>query len=176
MFILTRKLNELPVIINWKKNIFLEKLVCCFGSGNCSLSFEKTSPPGSNLTNLLPWWSISGHRTGMTNVLVVTTAVRMLHRIHRNTTNLRPTVPLHSVFVVCISCLQHRLLSPSSTGHLADHSSAVTWQNLLGPRWKLNSAHDRKITINIMPEQLSLIDYSQCHENNAKGLYLSSRT
>lgn len=52
-----------------------------------------------------------------TNMLMITTTVRMLNGIHSNTTNLRPAVTLGLVFVVRTSSLQHRLVNTSSTGH-----------------------------------------------------------
>ena len=82
--------------------------------------------------------SITMNCTSMSNVLVITTTMRMLHRIHSNTTNLGPAVPLHSVLVIRVSCLQHRLLSSASTSNLTNHSSAASWHNLLGSRWKLD--------------------------------------
>ena len=72
-------------------------------------------------------------------MLVVTSSVRMLNRIHSHTTHLRPAVPLHSEFVVCVTSLEKWLLSPTSTGTLPNHSSATTWNNLLCTRWKLDS-------------------------------------
>lgn len=70
---------------------------------------------------------------------MVTTTMGMLNWIHSNTTDLRPAVPLYSEFVVCISSLQERFLCPASACNLTNHSSATTWYNLLGPRWKLDS-------------------------------------
>uniref|UniRef100_A0A2K1WT37 Uncharacterized protein n=1 Tax=Populus trichocarpa TaxID=3694 RepID=A0A2K1WT37_POPTR len=74
----------------------------------------------------------------MTNMLMVTTTMRMLNWIHSHTTHLRPAVPLHSELVVSITSLQHGLLSPSSTCNLSNHSTAATWNDLLGTRWELD--------------------------------------
>lgn len=49
---------------------------------------QTTGTAGSNKTDLLAWWGIAGHSGGVTNVLVVTTTVRMLHRVHGHTTHL----------------------------------------------------------------------------------------
>ena len=60
-------------------------LVCsCLG---CTL--EPPSPSGSNETNLLSRRSIPTDCRSMTNMLVVTTTMRMLYRVHSHTTNLQ---------------------------------------------------------------------------------------
>lgn len=74
----------------------------------------------------------------MTNVLVVTSSVRMLNWVHSHTTNLRPAVPLHSELVVGITGLEKRLLSPTSTSNLPNHGTAATRNNLLGTGWELD--------------------------------------
>ena len=117
---------------------FCLSILVCLSSSCSGLTSKTTSPPSSNKTNLLSRRSIPANSTGMPDVLVVTTTMRMLYRIHSNTTNLGPAVPLDTVFVICISCLQHWLLSPASACNLTDHSTTPTWHNLLGSRWKLN--------------------------------------
>lgn len=102
------------------------------GSSCCSLPSKPTSPPGSNKPNLLPWRSITPNSTSMTNVLVVSSSMRMLNGVHSHTTNLRPAVSLDPEFVVCITSLEKRFLSPSSTGNLTNHCSATAWDYLLG--------------------------------------------
>merc|ERR1719266_218327 len=71
-------------------------------------------------------------------MLMVTTTVGMLHGVHRNTTNLRPAVPLSLVLVVGTASLQHRLVDPSSSGHDTDHSSVGAGDNLLGAGGQLD--------------------------------------
>ncbi|KAL8159875.1 hypothetical protein V2J09_001412 [Rumex salicifolius] len=105
------------------------KMLNSFISGR--LTTKTTSPPGSNETTLLSRWCITTNGTGMTNMLVVTTTMRMLNWIHSHTTNLRPAVTLHPKLVKW-------LLGTSSTGNLTNHGTAPTWDNLLGPRWELD--------------------------------------
>ena len=101
-------------------------------SSSCSsLSPKTTSPPCGNETNLLSRRSITPDSTSMTDMLVVTSSVGMLNRVHSNTTNLGPAVPLHSKLVVSISSLEKRLLSSPSTCNLPNHGPTVTWNNLL---------------------------------------------
>nr|GMC85212.1 60S ribosomal protein L2 [Ipomoea batatas] len=92
------------------------------GSSGGSLTTETTSPPCSNEPNLLAWWSITTDSAGMTNVLVVTTTVRMLHGIHGNTTHLRPAVPLNAELVISISSFEEC----SIIGVVTDNNNVIT--------------------------------------------------
>jgi hypothetical protein len=108
------------------------------GSSSSSLTPKTASPPCSNETNLLARRSVTADSGGMTNVLMVTSSMRMLNRVHGHTTHLRPAVPLHTVLVVGIASLQHWLLSPATTSDLPNHGTAATWDNLLSTRGKLD--------------------------------------
>lgn len=109
------------------------------GSSCSGLSSEPAGPPGSDETNLLARWSVTPDCARVTNVLVVTSSVRMLNGVHGHTTHLRPAVPLHSELVVSIASLEKGLLCSASTSNLPDHCSAATWHYFLRPRWKLDS-------------------------------------
>ena len=109
-----------------------------FGSSSSSLSSEPTSSPSSNKTNFLSRRSITPNSTSMTDVLMVTTSMGMLNRVHSYTTHLRPAVPLHSKLVISITSLEERFLSPTTTCNLANHCTTATWNNLLRTRWKLD--------------------------------------
>jgi hypothetical protein len=74
----------------------------------------------------------------MTNVLVVTTTMRMLNWVHSHTTNLRPAVALHTELVVSISGLKEWLLSSATASNLTNHGTAVAWDDFLSTRWELN--------------------------------------
>ena len=118
------------------------------GSSSSSLASKTTSSPCSNETDLLARGSITADSGGVTNVLVVTSSVGMLHRVHGHTTDLRPAVPLHAVLVVRVTSLQHGLLSPASTSNLTDHGTAAAGDNLLGTRGELDPArtkHDESL-------------------------------
>lgn len=140
------------------------------GSSSGSLSTKTTGPPGGNETNLLPWWSIPADGTGVTNVLVVTTTMRMLNGVHSNTTNLGPTVPLHTVLVVCVSSLEKGLLSTTSPGNLTDHSTASTRDNLLGTRWQLDPS---SIIIRVVTDDNSIIPRSSCKNTTITNMVLN---
>merc|ERR1719327_2210613 len=90
----------------------------------CLSALEQASTPRSNETNLLSCWSTSRDRGGMPDVLVITTAVWVLDRIHRRTTDLWPRVPLHTVFVMLSSSLEHWLVHASSTRNDTNNRTA----------------------------------------------------
>lgn len=53
------------------------------------LTLEAACSPGSNKADLLAGRSVAAHSGGMPNVLVVTTTVGVLHRVHGYTTHLQ---------------------------------------------------------------------------------------
>ena len=55
----------------------------------CTL--EPACAASCNETDLLSWRGVPPHSGGMPNVLMVTTTVRVLHRVHGHTTNLQNT-------------------------------------------------------------------------------------
>jgi len=99
-----------------------------------------TSPPGGNETHLLTWGCEPLDGRGVTDMLVVTTTVRMLNGVHCHTTHLWPRVPLGLVFVVGNAGLEHWLLCASSARDLTNSGTARRWHDLLGSRWKLDPA------------------------------------
>ncbi|KAJ0944177.1 hypothetical protein HanPSC8_Chr03g0113291 [Helianthus annuus] len=113
-------------------------LLISLGSSGSGLTSETTSPPGGNKTDLLTRWCVTTNGTGMTNMLMVTTTMGMLHWVHSHTTNLGPAVSLHTELVVSVTGLQHWLLGTSSTCNLTNHSTTSAWHNFLGSRWKLH--------------------------------------
>mmetsp|Transcript_22582 Transcript_22582/g.45114 ORF Transcript_22582/g.45114 Transcript_22582/m.45114 type:complete len:234 (-) Transcript_22582:15-716(-) len=76
----------------------------------------------------------------MTNMLMVTATMWMLHGVHGNTTHLGPLVALHAVLVVCASSLEHWLIGTSTTGNNAYHSAAIRMDRLLAARWQSNAS------------------------------------
>lgn len=70
----------------------------------------------SDETDLATGARASLDRRRVTDVLVVTTSVGMLNRVHGDTTHHRPAVPLGLVLVVGASGLQHRLVRTATAG------------------------------------------------------------
>jgi hypothetical protein len=62
---------------------------------------EQTRSSGSNKTSLLTLCSISRDRRSFTDMLMITTTVRMVDRVHSNTTSLGPRVALDCKLVLC---------------------------------------------------------------------------
>lgn len=75
----------------------------------------------------------------MTNMLVITTTMGMLYRVHGYTSSLRPAVALGLVFVVSTASLQQGLLDTSSTSNNTDHGAGVGGHHLLGSGGKLEA-------------------------------------
>ena len=61
-------------------------------------------------------------RRRVTNVLVVTTTVRVLDGVHGDTAHLRPRVTLGLVLVPRATCLQHWLVDAAAAGNDADRA------------------------------------------------------
>jgi len=55
---------------------------------------EQTGPPGGNETGLLTLCGVARDGRGLTDMLVVTTTVRVIDWVHGNTTSLWPRVAL----------------------------------------------------------------------------------
>ena len=68
---------------------------------------EQTCPPRGNETGLLTLGGVPGDGRGFTDMLVVTTTVRMVDGVHGNTTSPGPAVALGSE----LSCVSDALLS-----------------------------------------------------------------
>jgi hypothetical protein len=74
----------------------------------------------------------------VTNVLVVSTTVRVLHRVHGNTTSLWPRVPLDAVLVEGTSSLEQRLVDTTTACNDANSATALVLEPLLGARRETN--------------------------------------
>ena len=85
---------------------------------------DEAGSAGGNKTDLLTSWCVSGHSRGVTDVLMVTTTVRMLYGVHSNTSNSGPSELFGVVLKVSIVGLQEGLVSPLSASDDANHSSA----------------------------------------------------
>lgn len=99
----------------------------------------ETSAAGSNETNLLTrnGAALDGRR--VTNVLVVTTTVRVVDGVHGNTTSTGPAVALDLVLVVGTAGLEQRLVDTATTGDNADRGTSSARHSLLGARGKTDT-------------------------------------
>jgi len=104
-----------------------------------SSSSNETGSSSGNKTSFLTSWNISSNSRWMTNMLMVTTTMRMLNRVHSNTSNSRPVVSLSLSFEPRVGSLQERLISSLSSGDNTNHSSAWSEDGLSGSGWESNS-------------------------------------
>lgn len=104
---------------------------------------QSTGSTRSDQTDLATVRSISSDGRGLTDVLVVTTTVRMLDWVHGHTTHLRPVVALHLVLVVGTASLQHRLVHTTTAGDQADHCTVARADHLLRAGRQLDSSSVR---------------------------------
>jgi len=91
---------------------------------------KETSSSGSDETTLLTARGISTGSSGVTNVLMVTTTVRMFDGVHSNTSNTGPVSLLGLSLEVRVVSLQKRLISSLSTSANSNHSSAAALDGL----------------------------------------------
>ena len=75
----------------------------------------------------------------MTNVLLVTSSVRMLDWVHGNTSHSWEVVSLSLVLVPGSVGLEEWLVGSLSSSNDSNHSSALTHDGLSGSRWKSDS-------------------------------------
>jgi len=90
-----------------------------------------TSASGGNKTRLLTGGAGSLDGGGVTNVLMVTTTVGVLHGVTGATSDDGPVLALGLGGVVGGTGLQQRLLGTATTGDDADHGTAVPGEGLL---------------------------------------------
>jgi hypothetical protein len=108
-------------------------LLCLLGTT------EETRPSGGNKTGLLTLGGVSGDGRSLTNMLMVTTTVRMVDGVHGNTTSLGPAVALDSELVLGTRSLEERLVSSATASDDTDHSSGAGVDDLLGTGGKLDA-------------------------------------
>jgi hypothetical protein len=100
---------------------------------------QQTRPSGGDKTRLLTLGSVPRDGRSLTNMLVVTTTVRMVHRVHGNTTSLGPRVALDSEFMLGARGLQQGLVGTATTSNNTDHTTGAGVDDLLGARGKLDA-------------------------------------
>jgi hypothetical protein len=71
--------------------------------------------------------------------LVVSTTVRVIHRVHGNTANMREEFTTSLGFVVSSTCCSQRHLITAMTSEHTNSCSASTWKFLDGTGWHSNT-------------------------------------
>jgi len=100
---------------------------------------DSTGSSRGDETDLFTGRSVAPHSRGLTNVLMVTTTVRVLHGVLGDTSHLWPAVSLDSEFVVGSAGFQHRFVNSSTTGDQTEHSPISARVQLFDSRGKLHS-------------------------------------
>merc|ERR1711924_263705 len=90
------------------------------------------SATGGDEADLLPRHASASGGGGVTHVLVVTTTVGVLHRVHGAATDLGPAVALDAVLVESTASLHDGLVRATATGDDANGGTAGVLQPLLG--------------------------------------------
>jgi hypothetical protein len=92
----------------------------CFGTSN------QTCSSGGNQTYLLPRGGISMDGAGFSQMLVVTTTVRMVNRVHTNTSYLRESFSESLEFMEENTSFHDRFLISASSSNYSNGGSAGT--------------------------------------------------
>ena len=109
-----------------------------FFDGSLSSSDEPSSP-GSNEPDFNSVRSMSAQSRRMTNMLLVTSSVRMVYWVHSHSSNYWPRSALCLILVVRVSSLADWLVSSSSSSNDADHGSAVARNGPPASTWQSDS-------------------------------------
>jgi len=104
-----------------------------------SSTSDETSSSGCNKTDFLTSGLVTAGSRWMTNMLMVTTTMRMFDWVHGNTSNSWPMVSLSLLLIPSSVGLQKWFLSSLSSSADTDHGSAATDDGLSGSRWKSDS-------------------------------------
>lgn len=75
----------------------------------------------------------------MTNVLVVTSSVGVVHGVHDDSSNSGPHLSLGLISMMLSSGLQNGLIGSLSSSDQSNGGSARSWDGLSGSRWQSNS-------------------------------------
>jgi len=100
---------------------------------------QASSSLSGNLTRLSTGAHVSLNSTGLTHVLLVTTTVGVINRVHGNTTDVGPLVSLSLVLVERTASLEDGLISSATARYEADGSSVGVLQGHLGSRGHAHS-------------------------------------
>jgi len=100
---------------------------------------QETSPARSDETNFLTRHGVAVDRRRLTNVLVVTTTVRVVNRVHGNTTSAGPVVTLSLELVERTTGLKQGLVDTTTTGDNADRGTRAAHHSLLRARRKTDA-------------------------------------
>ncbi len=137
--------NNYSTTYNQQKNVLNRSLNSWFESYlfwdilDCLGTSDETSSSGGDETDLLTWGSESANCSGLTQMLVVTTSVGMVHGVHSHTSDSWESLSQSLELVEQSTSLHDRLLVSSSTGDDTNGGSAEPWDGLSGTWWESDS-------------------------------------
>lgn len=99
-----------------------------------------TGSAGSDETHLLAGRAVATHGAGLPKMLMVTTTMRMVDRVHGHTLHVGPATSFRLVLVVRVTGLEQRLVGTASTGDDAHHGAASGPDGLLRARGELDAS------------------------------------
>ena len=106
---------------------------------NLSTTSDETSSSGSDKSALLSSGGVSSDGRWVTNMLMVTSTMRMLDWVHSDTTDSWPVLSLSSGLEPGVGSLEEWLVGSLSTGDDSNHSSASSNDGLSGSGWESDS-------------------------------------
>ena len=102
-------------------------------------SSNQTGSSGCNESAFLTSWGVSSHSSWVTNVLMISSSMRMFDGVHSNTSDSGPVLLLRLCFVVGNISLQEGLIGSLTTSDDADHGSAGSLDGFSESRWESHS-------------------------------------
>ena len=124
----------------------------------------------SDQTDLLARGCVTTDGGSLTKMLMVTTTMRMVHRVHGNTLHVRPSTTLCLVLPVGVTGLKQRLLGTSTTGDDTNHGTAGRAEGLLGTRGQL---HASLALIGVVADDGGVVAASTSKVSTVTGLLLN---
>ncbi len=106
---------------------------------NLSTTSDETGSSGGDETALLSSGGVSSDGRWVTNMLMVTTTMRMLDWVHCDTSNSWPVLSLSSGLEPGVGSLEEWLVSSLTSSDDSDHSSAGALDGLSGSGWESDS-------------------------------------
>ena len=100
---------------------------------------KSTYPTSGDETDFLTWHCRTSDSGGLSDVLVVTTTMRMVNRVHSDTTSAGPVVTLGLVLVEGTTSLKERLVHSSTASDDTDGRTRAAADRLLRARRKLDA-------------------------------------
>ena len=129
-----------------------------------------TGSAGSDETNLLAGRAIATDSAGLAKMLMVTTTVGMVHRVHGHTLHVGPAASFRLVLVVGVTGLEQGLVGTASAGDDADHGAAGGADGLLGTGGELDAG---LAVVGVVPDDGRVVPGRACEAAAVAGLLLN---